>query len=152
MRKVLLSIIVFCLALAPNFAFAETKIGIVNFEDIINNSPAGKKAKAGLEKMAKSTKAALEKDQAELKKLQDEIQNKSMGLSEDAKRKKVEEFRTKYLDFQRKTQEFQRKLAEEEKKVLQPIFDTLLRVTQEYGKKHDFTIILEQTNAGVAWA
>ena len=79
----------------PVSAFAQGKIGIINLDDALSNSSAGKAALGGLKSRFESREKALSAQGDELKKMQDELQKKSVALSQDAMKSKAADFEGK---------------------------------------------------------
>jgi len=152
MIKRLALALAFCLFLATPAWSADMKIGIVDLENVIAKCEPGQKAKASLQKQFQDMKSDLEKMKTDLQKLREEYEKQSVALSQEAKMGKQKEFAAKLQESQTAYTNYQQKLKEEENKLLKPIFDLMVTVMTEYGKKNSYTLILDTKNGGVVYS
>jgi len=136
-------LIVLAFLVVPMTAFAQGKIGIINLDDALSNSSAGKAALSGLKTKFESREKAIASQGEELKKMQDELQKKSVALSQDAMKAKAADFEAKarkYLDDRNKLQQEEQQAQQG---VLQPLLNRLQKVVSDYATQNGFTLILE---------
>jgi outer membrane protein len=95
MGGILRAFIVMALLAIPVAAQAQGKIGVVNLDDALGNSSAGKAAFSQLKSRFESREKALASQGEELKRMQNDLQKASVALSADAKKSKAAEFETK---------------------------------------------------------
>jgi outer membrane protein len=136
-------ILVLAFLVVPMSAFAQGKIGIINLDDALSNSSAGKAALGGLKTRFESREKAIAAQGEDLKKAQDELQKKSVALSQDAMKSKAADFEAKarkYLDDRNKLQQEEQQAQQS---VLQPLLSRLQKVVSEYAAKNGYTVILE---------
>ena len=88
-------LIVLAVLVMPVAAFAQGKIGIINLDDALSNSSAGKAALSGLKSKFESREKSIAAQGEDLKKMQDELQKKSVALSQDAMKSKAADFEGK---------------------------------------------------------
>ncbi len=153
MRKTLFLTIGFCLLLAsPAMAQDAVKIGIVNLERIFTQSNAGKRVKGLLQGKASTHKAKMDKMQADITKLKNELDKQSAVLSQEAKQGKAAELRKMLYESQIEYKTSLDQLMEEEAKLLQPLKDTLVDVITKFGTANNYTMIVDSQNGGVIYA
>lgn len=143
MGFILRVLIVLAVLVVPMTAFAQGKIGIINLDDALSNSSAGKSALSGLKTKFESREKAIASQGEELKKMQDELQKKSVALSQDAMKTKAADFEVKarkYLDDRNKLQQEEQQAQQG---VLQPLLNRLQKVVSDYATQNGFTLILE---------
>jgi outer membrane protein len=133
--------------LVPVTAFAEGKIGIINFDDALKNSRAGKAAFAQLQSRFDSREKALAAQGADLKKMQNDLQQTGVALSKDAKSKKAAEFEDKARRFFEEQRKLQQDEQQAQQSVLEPLFKRMVQVINGYASKHGYSVILEIRNA-----
>lgn len=136
-------ILVLAFLVVPLSAFAQDKIGIINLDDALSNSSAGKSALGGLKSRFESREKSLAAQGEDLKKMQDELQKKSVALSQDAMKSKAADFEAKarkYLDDRNKLQQEEQQAQQS---VLQPLLSRLQKVVSDYAMKNGYTVILE---------
>ena len=135
--------LVLAFLVVPMTAFAQGKIGIINLDDALSNSSAGKAALSGLKSKFESREKSIAAQGEDLKKMQDELQKKSVALSQDAMKSKAADFEAKarkYLDDRNKLQQEEQQAQQG---VLQPLLNRLQKVVSEYAAKNGYSIILE---------
>ena len=135
--------LVLAFLVVPMTAFAQGKIGIINLDDALSNSSAGKSALSGLKSRFESREKAIAAQGEDLKRMQDELQKKSVALSQDAMKSKAADFEAKarkYLDDRNKLQQEEQQAQQG---VLQPLLNRLQKVVSEYAAKNGYSIILE---------
>lgn len=151
MSLMALALILFTAAL-PGQAHAEVKIGVVNFEKVVKGSEYWKQAKAKVEDKYKDESEAIEREYKELQKLGEELKRQSLALSREAKEDKQLEFTRKRRDFEDHRRAFARKLQTDQKKAQDEILQLLFEVTQEFGKKNGYTVIMDRAMGMVVYS
>ncbi len=135
--------LVLAFLVVPMSAFAQGKIGVVNLDDALSNSRAGKSALSGLKSRFESREKAIAAQGDQLKKMQDELQKKSVALSQSAMKSKAADFEAqarKYLEDRNKLQQEEQQAQQG---VLQPLLSRLQKVVTDYANKNGYSIILE---------
>lgn len=133
-------------------AWAQTKVGILDMQEVIAESVPGKEAMSELRTRFESMKGELDTQNEAITKLRDELQRQSMVLSQEAQQDKELEYRRKVRDFQDQFQAFQVKMKAEEDRLSEPILDLLLEVINAYGKQHKYTMIIDGNASGLVFA
>ncbi|MDX1386558.1 MAG: OmpH family outer membrane protein [bacterium] len=134
-------------------AFAQNlKIGLVNFQQALNDVEEGKRAKANLKSQFESKQQALNAKQEGLKRLKEEIEAKRAALSADAMRQKEAQYRDQFLDLQKTLAQFRQEMATKEAEVTQGIVEKLKKTVERIGKSEGYTIIFEKSQDTVLFA
>ena len=122
------------------------KIGVVDVQQVLNQSQRGQAVKQKLEQERLGRQKDLDARQQELAKLQAEYEKQAPVLSEQAKREKKEAVERRFRDARRVAEDanrdFEKKVREAEMETTREIF----AVIQEYGKDQGFSIVLERTS------
>lgn len=148
---VLLFCFFFSIAVAVSANGADLKIGILDIQKVLVGSEAGKEAKIRFEKKKEELEANFQKEQEVLKKLKDEIEKKSSVWSKEKKDEKVLEFNKMRRDLKTKGDDSRMEMKRLQDKELEPIIKTLEKVVDEYGKKNEYSLILD-SKSGVIFA
>ncbi|MDI6801181.1 MAG: OmpH family outer membrane protein [Thermodesulfovibrionales bacterium] len=124
---------------------AETlKIGIIDLFKALNESDAGKRAKADLESLQKSKEVVIDEKKKNIEKLRAEIEKQASIMSSEARKTKQEELERVERDFQRivtdANAELQKKLRELESEILKELVETVNKT----GKEEGYSMILER--------
>lgn len=150
MRKTLVISIAAAFLFFGAAVFAETKIGVINFNKILLDSPQLAAAKADLKKRFEGR----EKEMTELqRKFQKEIEdfNKNGPTMKSEDQKKAQQ---KIIDQQKKLQQLQGKFQEDlgnaQNKAMKSIVEKVESIVNSIGSKEKYDLIL--TNASTAYS
>lgn len=125
-------------------AQAALRIGIVDVQQVLNQSQKGVAMKQKLDQERAARQKELDARQEEVVKLQAEFEKQAPILSEQAKREKSETIQRKRRDTLRMAEDanrdFEKRVREAEVDITREIFG----VIQEYGKDQGYTVILER--------
>lgn len=143
--KIWLMAALFCVvtSVAAVQAGAETKVGVMNVQKVINLSDAGKVAKTHFEGKMKEMQGKFKAEEEALVALQKEIEKKGSAWSEQKKQEKVREFQKSRRELQAKTEDARFELKQLQEKELQPILKALEGVVMNFGKKNGYTMIVD---------
>lgn len=121
---------------------ADSKIGYVDLQKVLNLSDAGKEAKDQLAGKVKKYQDEINARQEELKKLKDDLEKQGVLLSESARAGKEKDYQQKLKEFQRFTKDAEDELKGRDEEFTRKILEEIEKVIQEYGKKNGFAFIL----------
>ncbi|ADU97215.1 OmpH family outer membrane protein [Thermovibrio ammonificans] len=154
MRKALLALAVTVLAgtFAPysTVCAAEAvkyEVYFVNLQRALNESNKGKQARALIDAKIAKAKQKLKQMEAEVRKLQKELQ--SPVLSQTEKDKKELELQKKLSQIRQFKQETQLEIAQLEQKYTNQILKELVELIRKYRKEKNIPVILDPREAGV---
>lgn len=150
-RKVIITTValVFCwLINHPAFA-ADAKIGIVNFQKIVETSEAGKAAKAEIGGEMQRMENDLKRKADEIGALQKQLESDSGVMSKEAHEEKKWDLDRKINDANSYQKKYRSQIQELEAKIMNQIRKDLFSVIQEIGQKEGYTLIIE--HIGVAY-
>jgi outer membrane protein len=149
---VLLSLLVLAGGLVRSANAEDMKIGLVDFQQALNEVEEGKRAKTQLKTQFESKQIALNAKQEGLKRLKDEIEAKRAALSADAMRQKEAEYRDQFLDLQKTLAQFRQEMATREAELTQGIVVRLKKTVDSIGRSEGYTIIFEKSQDTVLYA
>jgi len=128
------------------WAAQSVKIGVVDVQQILNQSQRGQVLKQKLEQERAGRQKELDVRQQDLMKLQAEYEKQAPVLSEQAKREKKEALERRVREARRVAEDanrdFEKRVRETEMETTREIFT----VIQEYGKDQGFSVILERSS------
>ncbi|MFP4347330.1 MAG: OmpH family outer membrane protein [Thermodesulfobacteriota bacterium] len=123
---------------------ADAKIGIVDFERIIQESTAGRAARAEVEKEKERIESSLMETGREIEDLKSKLEAEALVMSREMREQKGREFRIKVNDFK----ELQKKSAQDfrvfEAKIIQRIQKDVYEIVKQIGEKGDYLLIIEK--------
>ncbi|MBU0753392.1 MAG: OmpH family outer membrane protein [Gammaproteobacteria bacterium] len=144
MKKTLITIAALTLSLAAAPALAETRIGFVNGQKVINESPQAAKAKKKLEKEFEKRDQDLQKLAKQLQATQESLEKNSVTMSETDRRTKEREFNDLNRDFQRKQREFREDLNLRQNEEMAGIYERVNKVIKQVAEAEKYDLILQE--------
>ncbi len=128
------------------------KIGYVDLRVALNESAAGKKAKAELESLIKIKQNAIEEKGRNAERLKGELEKQASGLSADAKKAKEDEIERLVRDYQRMVQDSQAEVKKKETDLTGSILNELRGVVEKIAQDEGYSLILENVESIVLYA
>jgi outer membrane protein len=122
---------------------APTKVGIINIQQAIISTTEGQKAAKELEEKSAPKKKELEKLQAEISGLRDQLNKMSSVGSEDQKRRLMGDIDQKTKSFNRQVEDAQAELDQDQGRVLNELGGRMLAVLDKYAKDNGYAVILD---------
>jgi outer membrane protein len=123
---------------------ADIKIGIVDFQQVVEQSKPGQSVEADLKKEGERLESELTKDQEELKALQEKIEREAMVMSREAREEKEIEFRVKARNLQEKEKRYKAEFVGKQRQEVDNLRKVVLEIAQEVGKKEGFTLVVSK--------
>jgi outer membrane protein len=144
LKKNFLWILVVGALMVPATAGAEgLKIGYVVKPRLMGGSKIGQQAGKDLEGRLAKAQKELDRKAEEIKEMQEDIKRKMMVLSEDEKKKVMEEHEREVRAAKRMQEDLQRELRAAEAETLEKINEHMVKVINEYGDKNGFDLIID---------
>ena len=126
---------------------ANPKIGIINIEDTLSSTPAGKRASDAFEKTRKTKQGMLDKQQDDLKKTQADLDKQKTVLKPEAYEARREELEKKFVDLQQTYVKLERELAQDRTKLIQDLLKQAEPKIAAIAKAEGVSLILDQSAA-----
>jgi outer membrane protein len=131
------------LAVSAQTTAAPGKVGIINIQQAIVSTSEGQTAVKELEAKSAPKKKELEKLQAEIAGLRDQLNKMSSVGSEDQKRRLMADIDQKTKSFNRQVEDAQAELDQEQGRVLNELGGRMLAVLDKYAKDNGYAVILD---------
>lgn len=141
MKKTLIGVVT--ILIMGMFIFAETKIGIINGQKLIEGTKKGRAIASRLEAIGKQKQAELNKKQDAIKKLEKELM--SPALNAETKEKKALELQQLRTDTKRFIEDSQREMTIKSEKEMNLLKAEIQPIIQQVGKEKGLSVILEIT-------
>jgi len=131
-----------------------TKVAIINVQNAILSTKEGQKTANELSAKFAPKKTALEKKQADLANIQDQLRKGSATMSEDVKAKLKRDFETGNKNLQRDTQDAQDELDQENGKLMQELGNKMMGIIEKYATQNAIALVVDVSNpqTPVLWA
>ena len=152
MKKIGIIFITGVLMIFTSNLFAGMKIGIFDLQEVMVKSDAGKDIKTLLQQKKEYFTKEIKKREQALKKMRDEIEKKSMMLSETAREEKEKEYQRKLRDLKLYASDSESELKNIYREKIQKLIHDIVMVVKDYAKKNNFTFVIEKQEGGVVFA
>ncbi len=148
MRAYKIACVIGCLIIIffSNFSLAAdvAKIGVIDFQKVLETSAAGKAIQAELKKKNEKMTADLQKKGAEIEKIQRRLERESMVMSKEMREEKEREQRIKVNDFKTLQKKYRSELQKVQVKLMQQLQTDVTTITREIGKKEGYLLIMDK--------
>jgi outer membrane protein len=134
------------------FGAEVAKIGVIDFQAIIDTSSAGKRSAAEMKTQGKEMEQTLKEKEAEVEELKKALEQKALVMSEDARDKKERDLRIKAIDFDSLRKRYLDTLKDLNLKLSDRIKKDVFQIVEEIGKREGYLLILERRVGGVVYA
>ena len=150
-KLTLVLILTIGLTCSAAFSADVAKIGIVDFQRILDLSDAGKKAKIDVEKKGREFEDTLRGKGEQIKEEEKNFQRESLVMSAQMREEKKREIRIKINDFNQLQKNLRQELNEYQGRILKAIHVDIRTIAEEIGKKEGYLLILEKRAGGVVY-
>ncbi|MCF8149190.1 MAG: OmpH family outer membrane protein [Burkholderiaceae bacterium] len=123
---------------------AESKIGFVNSQRILNDAPQAARAKKKIEKDFEKRDQDLQRLSKQLQALQENLDKNAVTMSESDRRAKEREFGELNRDFQRKQREFREDLSQRQNEETAAIFERVNKIIKQIAEAEKYDIIFQE--------
>jgi outer membrane protein len=140
--------------LAHAQAATPTKVAIISVQQAILQTKDGQKASAALQAKFLPKRQELEKKQASIQALQEQMKKGSATMSEDAKNKLAREIDSNQKSLQRDSEDFDADVQQEEGRIMQDLGQKIMDVIIKHATQNGFAMVLDVSNqqTPVLWA
>jgi len=141
-------------ALAHAQAAAPSKVAIIHVQNAILQTKDGQKAQSELNTKFTPKKSAIEKKQADIAALQEQMKKGSATMSDDAKSKIARDIDANQKSLQRDSEDFESDVQQEEGKIMQELGQKMMDVIIKYATQNGFSMVVDVSNpqTPVLWA
>lgn len=146
MRRIAFTVITCLLSLllvVPAFG-ADVKIGVIDFQQVLKESRAGKAAQQEIKQKAEELEASLKRKGDEIEGLQSQLQRDALVMSSEKREEKAREIRIKINDAKTLQKKYQNDFKAFEARLIQRIQKEFFDLVEDIGKRDGYTLILEK--------
>lgn len=122
------------------------KVGVINIQSAIVSTKDGQKAASDIQTRFSPKKGELDKRQADISQLQDQLNRGRNTLSEEARQNLVREIDQKTKSLNRDTEDARAELDQEEQKIMGELGGRIMSVIDKYAKENGYNLILDVSN------
>ena len=124
--------------------YAESKIGFVNSQKILNDAPQAARAKKKIEKDFEKRDQDLQRIAKQLQGMQENLDKNAVTMAESERRTKEREFADLNRDFQRKQREFREDLSQRQNEEMASIFERVNKIIKQIAEAEKYDIIFQE--------
>jgi outer membrane protein len=150
--KVVFMTCLFMFAFFSTFVIAAdvAKIGVIDFQKVLETSNAGKMIQSELKKENEKMAADLQQKGGEIEKIRKRLERESMVMSKEMREEKEREQRIKVNDFKTLQKKYRAQLQKRQVELMQQLQSDVTAITRELGKKEGYLLIMDKR--GVIYA
>jgi outer membrane protein len=134
----------FALLSIAGAAQAESKIGFINSQRILAESPQAARAKKRIEKDFEKRDQELQRMAKQLQAAQENLDKNSATMAESERRSKEREVADLTRDIQRKQREFREDLSQRQNEEMAAIFERVNKVIKQIAETEKYDLILQE--------
>jgi outer membrane protein len=135
----------------PIYAADATKIGVIDFQKILEKSNAGKYAQTEINKRGKIMEAELKKKGEQIEENKKRLEREALVMSKEMREEKEREIRININDFKTLQQKYMREFKEFEGRIIQQIQQEVVKLVREMGRKEGYMLIVEKRSGEVVY-
>ena len=141
-----------CVFAVSSYGADVAKIGVVNFQEILEKSDAGKMATDEINKRGKEMEESLKKKGEEIDAIKNKLEREALVMSKEMREEKEREIRISINDFKTLKNKYMADFKQHEARLVRDIQKEIMEIVAEMGKKEGFLIIFEKREAGVMYS
>jgi len=138
--------------LLPMTIWGASVVGKVDIQRVLVTIKEGKAVRDKLKKRFDEKQKIVKKEEAAIRKLQEDLKKQAMVLNDKAKAKKEKEIQMRFMKLQQQTMGFQKEIQALENKYKKPILNKLRGIITEVSKKAGVDMTFESSTAPIVYA
>jgi len=120
-----------------------TKVGVIHIQNAIIGTKDGQKAANDLQAKFEPKRKELEKRQADIAALQDQLNRGRNTMAAEAREKLIRDIDQQTKALNRSTEDAQMEMDQEQNRVLQDLGQKMMAVIDKYARDNGYTLILD---------
>jgi len=144
LRKLLLIPFLFAMILPAAHAAEEARVGYVNVQYLVDNSPQAKAASSDLEKKFGPQQQALQEQKQEFQRLQQKLQKDGLVMSENERAEIEQNLRELKREIERGQKDLREELNIQRNGILSEIHDAVMKSVESLAREEGFDLIVGQ--------
>jgi len=136
----------------PAYALDLNKIGVVDFQKILETSKVGKAAQTEIKSEGEKMEETLKEKGAEIEALKKKLERDALVIDRDTRSDREREIRIKINDIKALQKKYMSDFRDLEARMIERIRSQLIDIIEEIGKRDGFLLIMEKREAGVLYS
>jgi len=130
---------------------AADKIGFIDMRDIMLNSAAGIKARDAFQKDYDKKKEELKSQEAEIKKLRDDLDKRSELMTNDLRDEKEAAYDRKLRDYQILVTDANDEMRKRDEELSDKLTRDIIKIVRAVAKKEKYSLVIDVANMPVTY-
>jgi len=151
-KIILISLFTSLIMIFPLFADNLNKIGIVDFQKILETSKVGKAAQKEIKSEGEKMEETLKEKGAEIEALKKKLERDALVIDRDTRAEREREIRIKINDIKALQKKYMSDFRDLEARMIDRIRTQLIDIIENIGKKDGYLLIMEKNQAGVLYS
>ena len=143
------SVLILSVLFMGAFIYAQTKVGVINPDEVILKTTRGKQVKQKLEKLAKEFQQKTIKKENEIKKLEKDLV--SPALNSETRERKSLELQNKKTNLKRFAEDSRKEWQAQWGKEMRKLTNEIMPIIEKIGKLKNYTLIFDYKNSGISY-
>jgi outer membrane protein len=148
----LISLLIGLVMILPTFAANLNKIGVVDFQTILETSKVGKAAQKEIKSEGEKMEETLKEKGAEIEALKKKLERDALVIDRDTRAEREREIRIKINDIKALQKKYMSDFRDLEARMIDRIRTQLIDIIESIGKNEGFLLIMEKNQAGVLYS
>ena len=144
MRRIAVSFAAALTAIAAAARAQPMKLAYVDVQRAIQETDEGKAARTRLKGEFDQRRAQIDRKSADLEKMQQEYEKQAPVLSDEAKRKKQEEFQKAVIEARKSAGDLQEDMSRQEQQAMAAILQRLTQVVAEIAERESLSFVMDK--------
>jgi len=151
-KIIFLSLLTILIMIMPTFANDLNKIGVVDFQEILETSKIGKAAQKEIKSEGEKMEETLKEKGAEIEALKKKLERDALVIDRDTRAEREREIRIKINDIKALQKKYMSDFRDLEARMIDRIRTQLIDIIEDIGKKDGYLLIMEKNQAGVLYS
>jgi outer membrane protein len=145
MRRIAIAVLLGTAAFASAARAQAMKFGYVDVQRAIQEVEEGRAARTRLKGEYDQRRAQIDKKSGDLERMQQEYEKQAPVLSDDAKRKKQEEFQKALVEARKSASDLQEDMNRQEQQAMATILQRIQQVVAEIAERESVTFVIDKS-------
>lgn len=151
MRKFFAALMLFAIVGGFAAVYAQSKIAVINSQDVLEKSSEGKKVVARIQERDKQYQASIAKLDEDIRQLQTQLNTQRLTMTDEAALQRQNDLDKKTTDRKRMAEDAYAGMQDLTNRLFKKVLDELMPIVEQLGKERGFDIIFDLQKSGAAW-
>lgn len=151
MRKFIATLTMIVLGGVFTAAYAQSKMGVINSQEVLEKSAEGKRVIARIQERDKQYQANIAKIDEEIRQLQTSLNTQRLTMTDEAAAAKAADLEKRQTERKRMAEDAYAGMQELTNRLFKKIQDELIPIVQGIGRERGLDMIVDLGKSGAVW-